>query len=611
MTREEMIAALESNSPPEGQVQAGNIDLTNRPQVYNPETKGTSSVWSMGIGTPNGQEILIPRVSDDGKILSEQEARNLYKTTGKHLGIFSNIESANAYAQKLHQDQAKQLSGPSREEMIAAMEKPEKEPTWGDRAKQGLGYALKPLDYAGGLVRTGAAGTVQGGANLMGKLKELATGEPDTTPQVVTPDDAMAALKGSAPSIGEYLKRTGMGDMGKLSDVAPILYSSDPQSLRPTPGGSFDPTVRGAVGMAGDIALDPLTYLGMGPGKALLGKAGVADHVLNPAENALKAGGIATYKSAPIMKAADALNERYTKGAASDILFDNGVRGTGRSVATQAENLAEKVGAQRNAILAQAGNQGAVLDMAKATSPAEDFINKIRSSRDPQLLPVADALEERVAQYKGLNAREAQTIPGKTVTSEIPVGTMPDSWDLATKTVTQTTPDQFLPAVRGVTPLEGSGFKTSLYNDTGNAAWDTLRRTPQGDLGNKALARGLNAETNAAVERVMPGAGAKVADLNDTWGALLTPRKAMEAEALKGEKKNFITSVDGLTAGLTHGNPIVLGAKKTTDLLKTNWLRTNAGMGAYKVGEVPLLDEILRRNLINQSQSSDWDKLRK
>lgn len=502
-------------------------------------------------------------------------------------------------------------SGPSREEMIASLEKPEKEPSWGDRAKQGLGYALKPLDYAGGLVRTGVAGTAQGGANLVGKLKELATGEPDTTPQIVTPDDAISALKGNAPPIQEYMKRGGIPDMGKLSDVAPMLYSSDPSSLRPTPGGNYDPTVRGAVGMAGDIALDPLTYLGAGPLKALVGKAGTVDHVLNPTENALKAGGMATYKSAPIMKAADALNDRYAKGAASDILFDSGVRGTGRQIADKSQVLADSIGAKRNALLDQAGNAGAVLDMNKAVSPAEAFINKVRASRDPQLLPVANALEERVAQYKGLNAKEAQTIPGKTVTSEVPVGTMPDSWDLATKTVTQTTPDTVLPGVRGVTPREGSGFKTSLYNDTGNAAWDTLRRTPQGDLGNKALARGLDAETSAAAERAIPGSGAKIDQLNDSWGALLTPQKIMESEALKGEKKNFVTSVDAMLGGITHVNPAILAAKKAADLGKTNWLKTNAGMGAYKVGETPLLDEVLRRNLINQSQSSDWDKLRK
>lgn len=506
-------------------------------------------------------------------------------------------------------------AGPSQEEMLKALEGAEaQEPSWKDKLKTAAGYALKPLDYAGGLVRTSVAGSVQGGANAVGKMREMATGEADETPQIVTPDDAISALKGSAPSLTEYMKRGGVPQMGSLSDIAPIAFSKDPGSWRPTPGGNYDPNVRGAMGMAGDIALDPLTYLGAGPLKALLpgGKGGAAiEHVLNPAENAFKVGGESLYKSAPIMKAADAINNRYGKQAASDILFDQGVTGTGRQIATKAENLAGGVGAERDALLNQADQAGGVLNMNAAMSPAESFIHKIRASRDPQLLPVADALEQRVAEYKGLQAREAQTIPGKTVTSEVPVGTVPDSWELATKTVTQTTPDQLIPGVRGVTPSEGSGFKTSLYNDTGNATWDTLRKTPQGALGNKTLARGLDAETSAAAEKAIPGSGQKIDALNDTWGALLTPRKALEAEALKGEKKNLFTSVDGLALGLTHGNPVVMGAKKTSDLLKTNWLRTKGGHGAYQLGEIPLLDEILRRQMINQSNPNPWDQLRK
>lgn len=466
--------------------------------------------------------------------------------------------------------------GPSREEMIAELEKTEKPVSLGTRAKEAVGYGLKGLDYAGGMVRTGAAG-------LAGQA---------------TSDDFEKALKGSAPSISEYLERSGMSDMGKMSDLAPFLFSKDPNSLRPTPGGSFDPTVRGAIGMAADMALDPLTYLGAGPGKALLAKMGkvgsAAETVLNPLEKGLQSGGKTVYKSSPIMKAADAVNERFNKGAASDILFENRIAGTGRQVATKAEDLAEATGQKRNAVLRQADDAGGILDMNQAMSPAEEFIHKVRASRDPQLLPVADALEERVAQYKGLQAREAQTIPGKTTLTEAGA---------------EIIPDQVIPAVRGVKPSEGSGFKSSLYNDTGNSTWDTLRKTPQGDLGNKTLARGLDQETSRAAERVLPGSGAQIDDLNDTWGALLTPRKALEAEALKGEKKNFITSVDGLTAGLTHGNPIVLGAKKLADLLKTNWTHTHGGMLMHDAGKIPLLDEVARREMINKN--SDWEKLRK
>ncbi len=471
------------------------------------------------------------------------------------------------------------------------------EPTTMDYVKTGLGYAVKPLDYLGGLVRTGVAGTAQLGANAAGKAKELVTGEADNTPQIVTGDDALAALKGSAPSTKEYLERGGVTDLGKLSDVAPVLFSKDPNSWRPTPGGNFDPSVRGTIGMAADMALDPLTYVGAGPLKALLGKAGkagvVAEHVLNPAENALKAGGKSIYKSAPIMQAADAINDRFGKQAASDILFDQGVRGTGRGVATQAEKLAEATGLKRDALLATADKAGAVLDMKKAMTPADEFIAKVRASRDPQLQGVADALEERVKSYKKLTPK-----PASKPMADI-IG--PSGEPILNKAGSRAP----------VTASQGSGFKSSLYNDTGNAVWDSLRRTPQGKLGNRALARGLDAEVSAAAERALPGVGTQIDTLNDTWGKLLTPKKVLEQEALKGEKKNLITSVDGIVAGLSHGSPAVMAAKKGTDLLKTNWLKTNVGRGAYKLGDTPLLDEVLRRELINRSNQSDWEKLRK
>lgn len=87
----------------------GNIDLTNRPQVHNPDGS-TSTVLSMSFNE-DGKEILVPRISDDGRVLSNQEAIDQYHRTGKHLGIFGSPEEATTYAQQLHQDQASTLGG--------------------------------------------------------------------------------------------------------------------------------------------------------------------------------------------------------------------------------------------------------------------------------------------------------------------------------------------------------------------------------------------------------------------------------------------------------------------------------------------------------------------
>ncbi len=86
-----------------GMVTQGNINLFNRPSVNN-EDGTISTVRTISIGTDAG-EVLIPTVSDDGKLLSDDDAIALYEKTGKHLGIFDNPDDATAYAEKLHDQQ--------------------------------------------------------------------------------------------------------------------------------------------------------------------------------------------------------------------------------------------------------------------------------------------------------------------------------------------------------------------------------------------------------------------------------------------------------------------------------------------------------------------------
>jgi hypothetical protein len=435
-----------------------------------------------------------------------------------------------------------------------------------DKAMTALEYAAKPLDYLGGLSRTAAAGGAQGAANLVGKLKSIANGEEYQPVDAVGMDDLKAAFQGSAPSTSEYMRRAGVPEGASLSDLAPALYSESGEGLPLKKGGMLDPTARGAAGFVGDTLLDPLTYTGIPAVRGALkaSRAGaIADKALHPVETALQASGKTMYKSAPTMKAVDALADQFNKGSVSDELFKNRITGTGRGIATKAENLADKLGTERDALLKQADNAGATLDMNQAMAPAQKMVEEIRVSRDPSLQPLADSLEERLKQYLELNPKQGSP---------------------------------------GVNASTGSGYKSSLYNDTGNAAWDTLRRTPKGAQGSKQLARGLDQEVSASANRVVPGLGDQIDAKNNSWGKLLTTAKTFEREAKKGEGKNFITSVDGMIAPFVHHNPALLGAKKAADLSKTNWLRTKLGLGLHDLGGVPALDEALRRYMIQQTQ---------
>ena len=87
----------------------GNINLYDRPLVKNSDGT-TSTVRSMSFN--DGQnEILIPTVSDSGRIMSNDEAIDNYYQTGKYLGKFNSIDEANSYAEQLHKQQDKYYNG--------------------------------------------------------------------------------------------------------------------------------------------------------------------------------------------------------------------------------------------------------------------------------------------------------------------------------------------------------------------------------------------------------------------------------------------------------------------------------------------------------------------
>lgn len=83
-------------SQPKGQLEKGNIDLTNRPTVKNSDGS-ISTVRSITV-TDGKTAVLIPTVirkpDGTGKVVSNNDAIKHYKRTGEHLGKFDSINNA-------------------------------------------------------------------------------------------------------------------------------------------------------------------------------------------------------------------------------------------------------------------------------------------------------------------------------------------------------------------------------------------------------------------------------------------------------------------------------------------------------------------------------------
>ena len=153
-------------------------------------------------------------------------------------------------------------------------------------------------------------------------------------------------FKGQKETFAQVMEQAGVSELGHFSDLAPFLYNDTGEGAAFQRGGWADPTGRGALGLAGDIFLDPLRGLGSTLGKTakvggkFLSKTGQAAYV----EGAIKATEDLGVRAAAIkaMKAQDL--ERKMAGALGPEINSaaaNSIIGRGTSAAPFLRDLAQ------------------------------------------------------------------------------------------------------------------------------------------------------------------------------------------------------------------------------------------------------------------------------
>jgi hypothetical protein len=266
-----------------------------------------------------------------------------------------------------------------------------------------MDYAMRGLNYAGGLGRAAVAGAME---PIVGK--DLVSME--------------QALKGEVPGSAEIMEKAGVPNVA-LSEMLPQMYSETGEGLAFEKGGMFDPTARGAAGLVADIALDPTTYLAAPLKAAQLAKAGTAagkalkfgEILMNPLGEAvgamgkgLKTGGEAFYKSA-FEKADRELATRYGKGSMADLLKSKGFKGSAEKAYDITKEInkeaADKIAAYRD----KASIDG-ILEKPMGFEEADKFIQSFRSSPDPKKMAIADSLQETLDAYRNMPAKTAKEL---------------------------------------------------------------------------------------------------------------------------------------------------------------------------------------------------------
>jgi hypothetical protein len=465
-----------------------------------------------------------------------------------------------------------------------------------------------------------------------------------------TPEMLKRAGLSDSPSLSDMLDKipdsaAASGKLGALAALAKHIYAPKSDNnpwYRPEKGGALDPT----LGSAYDLATNPLNA---GPMKELLGlnpKAPLtasqvalnaakeggspADAVLNMTKTPIEAApptpdnfltmsnnfqpstgvkklGKALYES--MLQPVENQGAKFGKSDIADTLFNAGVK-TPLGLSTKASSANNALMSARNALLEEAGKQGAKVSMASAVSPVESEIAQAVATQDPVKGATASQLSPLVDSYKNI---ETGTPGTPDIVSQVPSSLLDASGNPITHEVV--TPGKDPIPGRNVTPMDASGYKTSLYNSLPSTQYNEALKSPYGNTLRAQLARGLKDEVEKSVSQTSGAkAGAAVQDLNSEAGKLLsTPQGQLTAQNNAGRLLNQTlvpTRTDAFIAalkGMGDGGGDAAKAIAIKHLMNAlNLGSMPIGYGLRKAAESPLgpmLDMTLRQKLSNQGET--------
>jgi len=125
-----------------------------------------------------------------------------------------------------------------------------------------------------------------------------------------------------------------------------------------------------------------------------------------------------------------------------------------------------------------------------------------------------------------------------------------------------------------ITVHDALQMKRNLYKKLKSAAYDIMGESDKHAL-NRELARGFKEASENAIGKVIKGGKEEFSHMNEQLGALLTVKRTLYNEMVKGDARPFISKFDLMTMAW---NPAMTAAGKVGDLLKSNVL-TRAGRG--------------------------------